>query len=167
MTDFALPIEYLELEDLIELAERLLGNPPPIRDMGLLGSAVARPRTTVGGEDAYPDIWTKAAALLQSIVLVDAGARKHVTGAQRRHLLDQPDLLLVQCRGVDLVRAVPGDELAAVLFGRVLPPSGFELRQLQPLPRANRTSGCCPSGAYQQLGCSGWKPKKIGQFLLI
>ena len=62
------PIEYLELDDLIALACRLLGAPPPIRDMGLLGSAAARPQITVFGEDAYQDIWTKAAALLQSIV---------------------------------------------------------------------------------------------------
>ncbi len=33
-----------------------------------MGSAVARPRTSVGGRDAYPDLWTKAAALLQSVV---------------------------------------------------------------------------------------------------
>lgn len=73
------PIEYLDLEDLIELAERLLGSPPPIRDVGLLGSAVARPQTTAFGADAYPDIWTKAAALLVSIVknhaLVDGNKR--------------------------------------------------------------------------------------------
>ena len=73
------PIEYLDLEDLIELAERLFGPPPPIRDVGLLGSAVARPQTTAYGADAYPDIWTKAAALLVSIVknhaLVDGNKR--------------------------------------------------------------------------------------------
>jgi len=56
-------VEYLDVEDLVDLARLLLGNPPPIRDMGLLGSAAARPQTTVFGEDAYPDIWTKAAAL--------------------------------------------------------------------------------------------------------
>ena len=71
--------EYLDLEDLIELAKRLLGEPPPIRDLGLLGSAVARPKTTAFGEDAYPDVWLKAAALLQSIVnnhpLVDGNKR--------------------------------------------------------------------------------------------
>jgi death on curing protein len=61
-------IEYLDVEDLVELARLLLGNPPPIRDMGLLGAAAARPQTTVFGEDAYPDIWAKAAALLQSVV---------------------------------------------------------------------------------------------------
>ena len=49
------------------LAVALL-DPPPICDVGLLGSAVARPQTTVFGQDAYPDLWAKAAALLQSIV---------------------------------------------------------------------------------------------------
>ena len=62
------PIEYLNLDDLIELTILLLGEPPPIRDMGLLGSAAARPQTTAFGEDAYPDLWTKSAALLQSVL---------------------------------------------------------------------------------------------------
>jgi death-on-curing protein len=62
------PIEYLDLDDVLGLAALLLGTPVPIRDVGLLGSAVARPQTTVGGRDAYPDVWKKAAALLQSVV---------------------------------------------------------------------------------------------------
>jgi len=73
------PVEYLDLEDLIDLATGLLGDPPPIRDVGLLGSAAARPQTTAFGDDAYPDLWTKAAALLQSILknhaLVDGNKR--------------------------------------------------------------------------------------------
>ena len=60
--------EYLDAEDLVHLARLLLGEPPPIRDLGLLGSAVARPQTTVFGQETYPDVWTKAAALLQSVV---------------------------------------------------------------------------------------------------
>ena len=72
-------VEYLELEDVVALAAILFGDPPPIRDIGLLGSAVARPQTCVLGEDAYPDILTKAAALLQSIVnnhaLIDGNKR--------------------------------------------------------------------------------------------
>ena len=72
-------IEYLDVEDLVDLARMLLGDPPPIRDMGLLGAAAARPQTTVFGEDAYPDIWAKAAALLQSVVqnhpLIDGNKR--------------------------------------------------------------------------------------------
>lgn len=73
------PVEYLDLDDVIALAQRLLGTSFGVRDIGLLGSAVARPQTSIGGEDAYPDIWTKAAALLQSIVnnhaLVDGNKR--------------------------------------------------------------------------------------------
>ncbi len=73
------PVEFLDLDDVIDLAVVLLGDPAPIRDLGLLGSAVARPQAAAFGEDAYPDIWTKAAALLQSIVknhaLVDGNKR--------------------------------------------------------------------------------------------
>ena len=71
--------EFLESDDLIELAGLLLGDPPPIRDAGLLAAAAARPQASAFGVDAYPDIWTKAAALLQSIVgnhpLIDGNKR--------------------------------------------------------------------------------------------
>ena len=73
------PVEYLNLDDLIDLARSVLGDPPPIRDIGLLGSAAARPQASAFGHDAYPDLLTKAAALLQSIVnhhaLVDGNKR--------------------------------------------------------------------------------------------
>lgn len=72
-------VEYLDLDDLLYLARQLLGNPPPVRDIGLLGAAAARPQTTVLGEDAYPSIWEKATALLHSLVknhpLVDGNKR--------------------------------------------------------------------------------------------
>jgi death-on-curing protein len=72
-------IEYLDTDDLVELAAGLLGDPPPVRDLGLFGSAAARPQATAFGDDAYPDLWTKAAALLHSIVknhaLVDGNKR--------------------------------------------------------------------------------------------
>ena len=75
MTD----VEYLTIDDLVELTLLLMGEPPPIRDLGLLGSAAARPETSAFGEDAYPDMWRKAAALLQSIVknhaLIDGNKR--------------------------------------------------------------------------------------------
>lgn len=71
--------EYLDAEDLVELAGRLLGDPPPIRDVGLLGAATARPQASAFGEDAYRDVWSKAGALLHSIVnnhpLVDGNKR--------------------------------------------------------------------------------------------
>lgn len=71
--------QYLTTEDLLTLASALMGNPPPVRDLGLIESAAARPQTTVFGDDAYPSVWEKAAALLLSIVkhhpLVDGNKR--------------------------------------------------------------------------------------------
>lgn len=58
-------MRYLALEDVLYLAARL-GEPTP-RDIGLLESAVARPMTTVFGEDAYPDLHAKTAALMHSL----------------------------------------------------------------------------------------------------
>lgn len=58
---------YLDLEDLLYIAERTLGHAPQVRDYGLLESALARPRATAFGEDAYADMHHKAAALLHSL----------------------------------------------------------------------------------------------------
>lgn len=73
------PVRYLDLDDVVGMATRLLGDPPPIKDLGLLGSAIARPQATAFGAEAYPDLVSKAAAMLQSIVnnhaLVDGNKR--------------------------------------------------------------------------------------------
>ena len=61
MTD----VEYLDLEDLLGLVRTL--EVGPVRDVGLLDSAAARPRSTAFGEDAYPSLDLKAGALLHSI----------------------------------------------------------------------------------------------------
>ncbi|MEU7766466.1 Fic family protein [Nocardia sp. NPDC049190] len=70
-------MEYLTLPELLNLAERL--GTPAVRDYGLLDSALARPQSTVFGQDAYPDVWQKAAALMESIArnhgLVDGNKR--------------------------------------------------------------------------------------------
>ena len=70
-------IEFLDLEDLVALV-RLLGA-GPVRDLGLLDAACARPKASVLGADAYPTLTGKAAALLHSIVrnhpLVDGNKR--------------------------------------------------------------------------------------------
>ncbi|MDX6216064.1 MAG: death on curing protein [Frankiales bacterium] len=69
--------EYLDLEDLLGLV-RLL-NAGPVRDVGLLESAAARPQATALGEDAYGSLELKAAALLHSVAgnhaLVDGNKR--------------------------------------------------------------------------------------------
>lgn len=68
---------FLTTEDLLDLVVTL--GVGPVRDLGLLESAVARPRASVFGQDAYPDDPTKAAALTHSVVrdhpLVDGNKR--------------------------------------------------------------------------------------------
>jgi death-on-curing protein len=69
--------EYLGLEDLLQLC-RDLGE-LRVRDVGLLHAAVERPATRLYGEDAYPDLHDKAAAMMQSLArnhaLVDGNKR--------------------------------------------------------------------------------------------
>ncbi len=71
--------EFLDLDDLMVIAGIATGGPVLMRDHGLLGSALARPQTTVFGEDAYPSLLDKAAALLHSLAcnhaLVDGNKR--------------------------------------------------------------------------------------------
>jgi len=71
--------EYLDLDDLLEIARGAVGGDVAVEDYGLLESALARPGASVFGEDAYPDLHLKAAALLHSLArnhaLVDGNKR--------------------------------------------------------------------------------------------
>src|SRR5258705_11663048 len=71
--------EYLDLDDLLEIARAAVGEDVVVRDYGLLESALARPRASVFGHDAYQDLHVKAAALLHSLArnhaLVDGNKR--------------------------------------------------------------------------------------------
>ncbi|MFL6086721.1 MAG: type II toxin-antitoxin system death-on-curing family toxin [Mycobacterium sp.] len=77
---------FLDLDDLLLVAGRAIDGEVVVRDYGLLESAVARPRTTVAGTEAYPEIHTKAAALLHSLcrnhALVDGNKRLAWTACQ-------------------------------------------------------------------------------------
>lgn len=60
---------YLDVEDLIRIAERATGGPVRVRDLGLLGSAAFRPQQVAFGFEPYPTLAEKAAALLCSLAL--------------------------------------------------------------------------------------------------
>ncbi|WP_322760502.1 type II toxin-antitoxin system death-on-curing family toxin [Frankia sp. Cr2] len=70
-------VAYLDLEDLLMLVRDLGAG--PVRDIGLLDAATARPRSSAFGQDAYPTLALKAAALLHSVArnhaLVDGNKR--------------------------------------------------------------------------------------------
>ena len=60
------PITYISLDDAMRAIVMLkIG---PVRDIGLLDSVLSRPRASAFGEDAYPTVGLKAAALLHSLM---------------------------------------------------------------------------------------------------
>ncbi|WP_226344636.1 type II toxin-antitoxin system death-on-curing family toxin [Agilicoccus flavus] len=120
---------YLDVEDLALLAVEL--GTPAVRDAGLLDSAAHRPAASVFGEDAYPDLATKAAALLSSI------ARNHALVDGNKRLAWMAAVALCDLNGHDLrapdtdtaydlvIAAATGQaevaELAPVLAGWIAP----------------------------------------------
>ena len=71
--------EFLTLDDALEVARLVTGEPARVRDFGDLHAAVARPQQTEDGRELLPGIWDKAAALMESLgrsyALVDGNKR--------------------------------------------------------------------------------------------
>jgi death-on-curing protein len=79
---------YLTAEQILFLHARIVeatGGSHGVRDVGLLESAVARPQASFGGEDLYPDLWLKTAALAESLIgnhpFLDGNKRTGVASA--------------------------------------------------------------------------------------
>jgi death-on-curing protein len=110
--------EHLDLDDLLAAAEAALGRPPDIRDIGILEAAVARTRASVYGEDAYPDLDAKAAALLHSIVtghaLIDGNKRLGWVAVRLFYRLNDQDLRAPSDDAFDLVAAIADGSLRDV-----------------------------------------------------
>ncbi|MBT3167774.1 type II toxin-antitoxin system death-on-curing family toxin [Streptomyces sp. Vc74B-19] len=61
---------YLTAEDVLAIAEDAVDDQRiAVRDAGLLESAVHRPSASMFGQEAYADLFDKAAALLQSLAV--------------------------------------------------------------------------------------------------
>lgn len=82
-------MKFLDLEMVLGIHFRFVGD-NDVRDYGLLHSALARPVATVFGADAYPSVWEKAAALLDSLARNHAFAdgNKRTAWAATRLFLD-------------------------------------------------------------------------------
>lgn len=81
-------MNYLTPEQVLFIHYRLIektGGSHGLRDAHLLQSAVARPMATFGGDDLYPDVYIKAAALMHSLIknhpFVDGNKRTAITAA--------------------------------------------------------------------------------------
>lgn len=104
-------IDHPTLEDLLAIVEELGAR---VRDLGLLASAVARPQTTLFGEDAYPDLATKAAALMHALgrnhALVDGNKRISWVATRLFVRLNGHDLIAAEDDSFDVVVSVAAGE---------------------------------------------------------
>jgi death on curing protein len=109
---------YLTVPEVLYIAARVLGTDPPIRDVGLLESAVARPQATAFGADAYPDLDSKAAALLHSLArnhaLVDGNKRLALAAVIAFYGVNGRRLTLTNDEAYDLVIDVATGHLDSV-----------------------------------------------------
>ena len=101
---------FLDLEDLLHVAERATGGSVGVRDIGLLESAAARPRASAFGADAYATPHDKAAALLHSIVrnhaLVDGNKRLGLAAVIAFYGVNGRRLTMTNDEAYDVVTAV-------------------------------------------------------------
>ena len=79
-------MKYLTAEQVLFIHARLIaetGGEHGVLDIGLLQSAVARPQASFDGQDLYPGLFSKAAALLESLIgnhaFVDGNKRTAIT----------------------------------------------------------------------------------------
>jgi death on curing protein len=109
---------FLSLEEALAIGAAVIGGPVEVRDAGLLEAALARPRTTVFGEDAYTSLDEKAAALLHSIVsnhpLVDGNKRLGFACTAIFLRVNGASLTLDEDAAYDLVIAVADGSLTEV-----------------------------------------------------
>ena len=107
-------IEYLSVADLCEIAVGVIGE-VAVRDRGLLASAAGRPQSAVLGEDAYPTLADKAAALMHSLArnhaLVDGNKRLAWAATRVFCLLNGHDLGFAVEEAEALVLSVARGEL--------------------------------------------------------
>lgn len=98
-------MRYLTVEEVAQINSDLVG-PGLLADPGLLASAVGRPQQTVFGEDAYPGLPRKVAALFHSIArnhaFVDGNKRTAVVAAIHMLNWNGYDLDAEQCDVVDI-----------------------------------------------------------------
>lgn len=104
----------LTFEDLLALVQDL--GVGPVQDLGLLDSAAHRPSSVLYGQEAYPEVDGKAAALLDSLVgnraLVDGNKRLGWLAVVVFYGLNDVELDAPDDAAYELVMAVARRELS-------------------------------------------------------
>jgi death on curing protein len=143
---------FLDLEELLHIARRTLGAEPEIRDVGLLESALARPPASALGEDAYPSIHDKAAALLHSVTrnhaLMDGNKRLGLASTIAFSGMNGMRLTLTNDQAYELVIAVASGQLDDVSAIATVLGEGTTARRSNHYPRwRSRKSTVAPLNA--------------------
>ncbi|MGW4808910.1 type II toxin-antitoxin system death-on-curing family toxin [Kitasatospora sp. NPDC004272] len=87
----------------------LVGGAAVVRERSLLQSALGRPQASAFGADAYPDVWTKAVALGESI------ARNHPLTDRNKRTTFESMLLFLDYNGQPYSDPHPDDAVAFML----------------------------------------------------
>lgn len=108
---------FLDADDLVHICDRVIGA-NLVRDRGLLESAAFRPQATAFGQDAYPTLELKAAALLHSIAmnhaLIDGNKRLALAGTIAFLGINGRRLTLTNDEAYELIISVASGELRDV-----------------------------------------------------
>jgi death-on-curing protein len=129
VTDPAPQTEYLSLEDLLDLVNALGAG--PVRDLGLLDSACHRPQASFFGQEAYPTLIGKAAALMHSL----ASNHALVDGNKRLALLATAVFLRINRYGLNLTDDEAFDLTMSVAAGQLDAAGVQERLRLTPVPQ--------------------------------
>lgn len=90
-------VRYLSAADIYVINENIVGHRPHVRDRRLLRSAVDRPLIRVFGEEQFPTIIDKAAALLHSI------AYHHLFGDGNKRTAKEATVMFLEANGYHLI----------------------------------------------------------------
>jgi death-on-curing protein len=125
---------YLDVEDLLHIAERILPT-VAVRDVGLLEAAAARPQASAFGAEAYATLHDKAAAFVHSIArnhaLVDGNKRLALASVLAFYGVNGYRLSMTNDEAYDLIVAIASGDLDDV-------PSVASLLRRHAKPRGRR-----------------------------
>lgn len=111
--------KHVSLDEVIAIHDNMIslyGGSHGIRDLGLIESAISRPKTTFGGADLYPDVFSKAAALFHSLMFnhafIDGNKRTTISTTSRFLSLNGYELIAADREFIEFPLGVENKHLS-------------------------------------------------------
>ena len=112
-------VTYITIDEVVAIHTKMIelyGGRMPIHDLTLLHSAVERPKVTFAGRDLYPDLFSKAAALIQSLILNhpfdDGNNRTSISSCARFLRLNNYKLVLDEKESIQFTLDIDSHKLS-------------------------------------------------------